>query len=257
MTTNEEKFSNLWRGSVRELYQKNARNRSYALTDDSRRHLVQLFQACLDATNNDSPEARKLFEWAVERFADAGINVLQPNPPAEIKVPEMWKDPWGNVLANPFVTGDLKGQTLITQRDAELAKWLKKFATDPLGAYVELQDLQAAAQSARTFTYNSDTHLANPWARSNATVTERSRFEKEHPDLVERLKFEAVPVSFPFGKNFNLTLQTRIGRTPKLAGLFDSMQLREKAHIEQARAASQAKLEEARKSLEELEATRA
>jgi hypothetical protein len=131
------------------------------------------------------------------------------------------------------------------------------FADDPIAAYCAWQDAQAAAAKATAFTYDSDTHIANPWARSNATETERARFAKDHPDLIERLKFEAVPVTFPFGKNFNLTLQSAIERTPKLAGLFNSMQLREKAHVEEAKAASQAAIEQAKKSLAELEAASA
>jgi hypothetical protein len=35
----------------------------------------------------------------------------------------------------------VKGQTILTQRDPELAKWLKKFAENPIVATAEWQDL--------------------------------------------------------------------------------------------------------------------
>jgi hypothetical protein len=251
----KEQIDNLWRANVAPLYGKHPRNRAYALTEDSRRHLVELWRACNDATDRHSDATKEMFEWAVEAFSAAGCNILQPKPPQPPSMPDWWKDPWGHELPNPFVTKDLKGQTLFLQRAPELAKWAKLFAEDPIGAYVAWQDAEAATAKATAFTYNADTHAANPWAR-NTTVTERSKFEKEHPDLVERLKLEGAPVAFPFGKHFNLTLQSAIQRTPKLAGLFDSMQLRERAHVEEAKAASQAAIEQAKKTLEELEAAR-
>ena len=47
----------------------------------------------------------------------------------------MWTDLWGNALPNPFQTGDLKGQSLLTQHDPPLAAWLKKFATTNFPRY--------------------------------------------------------------------------------------------------------------------------
>ena len=67
----------------------------------------------------------------------------QPKPPNELKAPEAWRDPWDNPLPNPYVTDDLKGQTLLTQRDPEFAKWLKKYAESPYEAACEWQDQQA------------------------------------------------------------------------------------------------------------------
>ena len=154
MMTNEN-VNSAWRSQVRELYEKNPRHRSYALTADSQRALTQLYGACLDASE-DTIAAQRMFEWAVEQFADAGVNVLRPRPTDELKPPEMWKD--------------------------------------------------------------------------------------------------SVPVTFPTGKTFNLTIQGAIARNPRLAGLLDSMNRHEKQFIEETRAAARASIEAAQKNLKELEA---
>ena len=84
--------------------------------------------------------------------------------------------------------------------------------------------------------------------------TERGKFEKEHPDLVEQCKREAVPVGFPTGGNFNLTVQSRIARTPKLAALAAGMRRHEQQAIQQARAAAQEARSKAEAELKKLEA---
>jgi hypothetical protein len=96
-----------------------------------------------------------MFEWAVEQFADAGVNVLRPRHD-ELKPPETWKD--------------------------------------------------------------------------------------------------LVPVTFPTGKTFNLTIQGAIARNPRLAALLDSMNRHETQFIEESRAAARASIEAAQKKLKELEA---
>jgi hypothetical protein len=103
------------------------------------------------------------------------------------------------------------------------------------------------------FKYDADTHKANPYV-NGANETERGKFEKEHPDMVERCKAEAVPVGFPTGKDFNLTAQGRIARTPKLAALFDGMRRHERQSISEARAKAKADIEAAQKNLKDLEA---
>jgi len=90
MMTNEN-VNSAWLSQVRELYEKNPRHRSYALTPDSQRALAQLYWACLDASE-DAVTAQRMFEWAVEQFADAGVNVLRPRPQDELKPSEMWRD---------------------------------------------------------------------------------------------------------------------------------------------------------------------
>src|SRR5262245_33982320 len=154
MMTNEN-VNSAWRSQVRELYEKNPRHRSYALTPDSQRALAQLYWACLDASE-DAVAAPRMFERAVEEFADSGVNVLRPRPQDELKPTETWKD--------------------------------------------------------------------------------------------------LVPVTFPTGKTFNLTIQGAIARNPRLAALLDSMNRQETQFVEESRAAARASLEAAQKNLKELEA---
>jgi hypothetical protein len=257
--TNEDRIANAWKDHVRELYQRGFpnRHRTYALTPDSQRHLVQLYWACKDACDDNSEAASKLFKTALEGFCDAGCNVLQPRPIGEIKPPEVWRDVFGNVLPNPFLKRadgktDVKGQTLVTQRDPWAAQWLRKFAEDLWAAAAEWQDLLAETQTQRDFTYNSDSHAANPYTKPNLSLSERSKFEKEHPDLVARLKTEAIPVAFPVGTNYNLTIQSRIAKTPQLAALLANVRRQEEQHVAQSEAAIRA----AQAHLKELESAR-
>ena len=97
--------------------------------------------------------------------------------PSELKAPEAWKDPWGNPLPNPFATGDLQGQSLLTQRDPMLAEWLKKFAASPYAAASEWADKQAAVLKQKTLVYDSDTHAMNPYV-NNANETDKALFHR-------------------------------------------------------------------------------
>jgi hypothetical protein len=250
---NEAQIKNVWERVVRPLYKRNSRNRAYAVTPETIRQMVALYQACGDATDDDREKAHELFEWSLEEFSKAGVNNLQPPPPGDIKPPEIWKDIWGTPLPNPFANGDLKGQSLVMQRDPELAKWLKAFATDAYGAATSWADMQAQNLHLQSIKYNEDTHAANIYANPNATNTEIGRFEKDHPELVERLKFEAQPVAFPVGRTFNLTLQGKIAKTPKLASLFRGLAMHEKAFVEEARANAQAQRAAAEAELKKLQ----
>jgi hypothetical protein len=57
------------------------------------------------------------------------------------------------------------------------------------------------------------------------------------------------------GGNFNLTVQSRIARTPKLAALAAGMRRHEQQFVAEARAKAKAEIEAAKKNLESLEAT--
>jgi hypothetical protein len=67
-------------------------------------------------------------------------------------------------------------------------------------------------------------------------------------------KWEAQPIEFPTGKNFNLTAQGKIARNPKLNGLFSAANNYERDWREGARAKARADIEAAKKNLQELEA---
>src|SRR5262249_16860565 len=106
--------------------------------------------------SEDAAAAQRMFQWAVEQFADAGVNVLRPRPSDELKPVETWKD--------------------------------------------------------------------------------------------------LVPVTFPIGKTFNLTIQGAIARNPRLAALLDSMNRHATQFIEDARAAARASIDASQRNLKELEA---
>jgi hypothetical protein len=252
----QESIDQMWRGAVQKLYLKHPRNRAYAVNEDAIRGLCHLYMLCRNRTAHQI-EVPSIFHHALEQLTDTcNINVLQPLPPEEPKVPPMWKDPWGHELPNPFVTKDVKAQSLLMQRDPELAKWLRGFATDPYGSLVALQDETAKVRRLRAITYDSDTHVANIFVRKGVSETEKGRFMRDHAELVPILQREAVPVRFPFGANFNLTQQSAMLKDPQLSELITEMQNLEAAYVERTREAAKTSIEAAQERLKELEHAR-
>jgi hypothetical protein len=94
-------------------------------------------------------------------------------------------------------------------------------------------------------------HQATKWGPDFAW--QRKQMKISRP--VNR-KAEAVPVTFPTGKGFNLTMQGQISRNPRLNALFNAMMEREREWRDGARAKARADIENAQKSLKELEAAK-
>ena len=160
---------------------------------------------------------------------------------------------WGKPLPNPWATTDLKDQSLLTQRDAALAEWLKKFAESPYSAACEWQDKQAAVLTQKAIKYDGDSHVANVFC-NGANETEKAQFVRNADKVtLERCKWEARPIEFPTGKSFNLTQQGKISRNPKLNGLISAANSYEREWREGARAKARADIEAAQKHLKELE----
>jgi hypothetical protein len=229
------------------------RHRLYATTPDARRFMAWLWRACAEL---EPENPRDLFKWALEQFADVGVNCLQPSPPTELKAPEPWRDLWGNPLPNPFAKGaeDLKAQSLLVQRDPGLAEWLKKFAESPYAAACEWADMQGARLTQKAVKYDADAHAANVFC-NGASETDKAQFVRNADKAVlERCKWEAQPIEFPTGKSFNLTAQSKIARNPKLNGLFNAANNYEREWREGARAKARADIETAKKNLQDLEA---
>jgi hypothetical protein len=250
----EQGVRNLWeKGGVAARYNKLERARPYATTPDARRFVVWAWLSC-ERLAPDEPA--KLFAWALEKFADeAGVNVLQPAVPNELKPPERWKDIWGNPLPNPFATGDLKGQTLVTQRDPMLAEWLKAFAENPYTAATSWADKQAAVLKQKAITYDADSHALNPYV-NGADETEKAQFHKNAPpEVIERCTWEARPIEFPgAGKTFNLTAQSKISAIPRLSAIWDSMVEAERSYVAFEKATLRQQREQAELRLKALEA---
>jgi hypothetical protein len=151
----DEQISNVWRQYVLPVYNKNPRNRLYAITPGSKRQMVALYRACRDATDN-TDEAQDLLAWSLNQFADCGVNLLQPPPPDELKPPEMERDPLGERLPNPFANGDLEGQTILQKRNPQLAEHCKALAKSPWKAWADWQDKCTANLKKRGMKYDAD-----------------------------------------------------------------------------------------------------
>jgi hypothetical protein len=253
MKITNEGVNAMWKTHVGSRYAKVKRSRLYATTPDAQRFLVWLWLTC-ERLAPDNPA--ELFQWALEKLADeAGVNVLQPAVPNELKVPEAWRDPWGNPLPNPFANGDLKGQTLLAQRAPELAKWLRAFAESPYSAFSAWQDEQAAILKQQAVEYNADSHTANVYV-NGANETEKAQFVKTAPpEIVERCKWEARPIEFPTaGKHFDLTKQSKISTIPRLSAIWDAMVEAEREYVASEKTALKQQRSEAELRLKALEA---
>jgi hypothetical protein len=241
----------MWKTHVGQRYAKLERARPYALNNDAKRFLVWLWVAC-ERLAPDEPA--KLFEWALEKLADeAGVNVLQPAVPNELTPRERWKDIWGTPLPNPYA----KGQSLVQQRDPELAKWLKAFATDPYGAATSWADAESKLLKQKALTYDADTHAINPYA-NGANETDKATFVRNADKAtVERCKWEAKPVTFPHAKDFDLTQQSKIVSVPRLSALWNGMTESEHEYIVAEKLALRQQREQAEARLKQLEAASA
>jgi hypothetical protein len=148
----------------------------------------------------------------------------------------------------------LQGQSLLAQRDAPLAEWLKKFAESPYAAAVEWQDRQARLLAQKAVKYDADSHVANVFCNGSDETTKGRFIRDTDKATVERHRWEARPIEFPTGKTFNLTQQGQIARNPKLNGLISAAMNYEKEWREGARAKARQDIEAAKKNLQELEA---
>jgi hypothetical protein len=151
----------------------------------------------------------------IQKLSDAGVNLLQKRPDEPPPPPVPWKDPvTGALLPNPWVTKDLKGKTLLTQRDPHLADHYKKMADDPYGTLAALQDAEAEARSLAAIPYDAAHHKLNPFLGDNRT--KQGEFIKSDPELAKFYEEEAKPVSIPlFGRNKNMTVEARLYKDPK------------------------------------------
>lgn len=249
----EQGVANMWRAHVSTRYGKLERARLYAVTPDAKRFLVWLWMSC-EKLDPDDPA--KLFEWSLEKLTDeCGMNVLQPQPPAELKAPEAWRDPWDNPLPNLYAIGDLQGQTLLAQRDPMLAEWLKKFAESPYAAASEWSDRQAAVLKKKALSYDADTHRVNVFANSTSSETDKAAFVKNAPpEVVERCRWESRQIEFPTGKNSNLTIQSQIAKNSRLNALWGAMESHEREFRAAAKEAARQQREQAEAALKSLEA---
>jgi hypothetical protein len=141
-------------------------------------------------------------------------------------------------------------------KNPKLGELYKKMAANPWGTWVELNDEAAAVLKQRATKYDADSHAGNPFA-NGASETDKAQFVRNvDAATVEQAKREAVPITSPVGRGYNLTTQGRISRIPKLSALFNGAMTREREWKEGARQKAKADIEAAQKNLKELEAAK-
>ena len=124
-----------------EAYSKVKNNRSYALTPQAKVGLAALARAMFEKriaegrSESDKPTSWQEFFDIIEKINRAGANLLQKRPGDPKPPPKPWVDPvTGVALPNPWLTKDLKAQTLLQQRDPDLAEHYKTMASDSLAS---------------------------------------------------------------------------------------------------------------------------
>src|SRR4029453_13122815 len=100
------------------------------------------------------PSSHQEFFGIIEKLNQAGVNLLQKRPSDPPPVPKPWLDPvTGEALPNPWKTKNLKAQSVLEQRDPQLAAHFKAMAEDPYGTLAKMQDDEAQRQSLSSVAY--------------------------------------------------------------------------------------------------------
>jgi hypothetical protein len=233
-----------------EAYKKMRHHRAYALDAQGEVALAALARAMFErriaegrADMNASPTAWQEFFSIIEKLAAAGANVLQKRPGDAKPPPKPWTDPvTGEPLRNPFAKNalDLKAQTILAQRDPDLAAHYKAMAADPYGTLAKYQDAEAARTAMEQIPYGESEHAVNPF-RTNDQTAQALYIKNAPPGLAEFCKTEAKPVEVPlFGKNRNLTVEGALSKDPGMFALMKvAQQVRETWAREDTRAAQE------------------
>ena len=249
-----------------EAYQKVKHNRAYALDEQGKVALGALARAMFErriaegrSGMDAKPTSWQEFFAIIEKLASAGANVLQKRPGDPKPLPEPWLNPCTGVrLPNPFAKGseDLKAQTILQQRDPELAAHYKAMAADPYGTLAKYQDAEAARAATEAIPYTESEHAVNPFRGNDLAA--QSAFIKNAPALIEFFKNEAADVEIPlFGKNKNMTVEARLAKDPATFAFMKIAQQIRDTWAREDRAAAQAKREAADAEIKRLESVTA
>jgi hypothetical protein len=199
-------------------------NRAYALDEQGKVALAALARAMFvrrieeGRSHMDAkPTPWEEFFSIIEKLAAAGANILQKRPGEPKPAPKPWLDPvTGEALPNPWKTKNLKGQTILQQRDPELAAHFQAMAADDYGTLAKMQDEAAARAAIEQIPYGEGEHAVNPF-RTNDQSAQAPFIKNAPPGLVEFCQYEAHPVEIPlFGKNRNITIEGRLAKEPAM-----------------------------------------
>jgi hypothetical protein len=244
-----------------ESYRQLAHSRTYALTPEGTNTLATLAAAIVqkraaeDRTNSSEPTLRDEIGALIQKLADTGCNLLQRRPSDPPLTPKPWRDPVTDAtLPNPFAKNapDLKGQTILTQRDPALAKHLKAMAEDPYATIAKLQDEEAERQSLAAIPYDEKIHQLNPFLGNNATAL--AEFVKRDPMLAAFYREEAKPVEIPlFGAQRNLTVEGKLFRDAQAAAVLKLARVISRQWLDADKQAAIEARAQAQKELERLQ----
>ena len=235
-----------------EAYSKVKNNRAYALDEQGKIALGALARAMFEkriaegrSETDAPPTSWQEFFTIIEKLAAAGANVLQKRPGDPKPTPKPWFDPVTNEpLPNPWKTNNLKGQTILQQRDPDLAAHYKAMAADDYGTLAKMQDAEAARIAMEQIPYGENEHAINPF-RADDQTAQAAFIKNAPPGFAEFCKNEAKDVEIPlFGKNRNITVEGKMAKDPATFALLKvAQQIHESWNTEDLATAKQQKAE--------------
>jgi hypothetical protein len=160
----------------------------------------------------------------IEGLRDYVPSLFQNRPTDPAKIEKVLDEFTGREPENPWVTGDLQSQSVVTQQFPELAAELKKRAKHggalSYSQVVEEREAEAKAKELRDLEYSTAQHAINPWRNPNA-LGAQSEARKKHGDgIASFYKREATePVALPWVGEENLTFMGKISKQPQLQEL--------------------------------------
>jgi hypothetical protein len=197
---------------ARENWRKLEGNRGYAANADVDTGLGALAAAWFEAggsfANTQSDDA-PTFDKFLAKLCDVApeMHLRQPKPSEPLKLPELWTNPLTGERLGPPKGPDERG--VLAQNDPGLLELLDEMEARPYATAKKLRDAEAK-RLVQASVYGQQEHEQNVFI--NGSETEKSKFVREFPNLVETYQRETAPIELPFGRSKNMTIAGKIAR---------------------------------------------
>src|SRR5262249_10156397 len=155
------------------------------------------------------------FDKFLSKLSDAApeMRLVQPRPSEPLKMPELWINPLSGQPLPPPKGPDERA--ILAKTDSELLGLLDEMEARPYATVKKLRDAEEKRVRQAAVKYCEAEHRANVFA-NGASETEKAKFTRDYPGLVEIYKRETEPIQLPFGTNKNLTIASKLSRDPRL-----------------------------------------
>lgn len=196
-----------------QAFRKVPNNRAYATDAVTERGGIALARGVwrtLEAANARDDNTLDQVLLVIAPFVTTALQSWRPGP--ETPLPKPWRDEvTGALLPNPFAVEpeDINGQTILFERDPELATYYRRLADNPYQLLADLADERARRDFLRSLKFGQREFDNNPF-RGNlnepAVAQAQSDFVRQHDELtVEVWRSERATVIWPWSDGGNMT----------------------------------------------------